>query len=1027
MSWDFLRSIWVEGPIHGTKIMYVLCVCRIFLNHTIPELLESEMIPLSGSLMVKVLTWSFLCIKYPTGMNSAVHCQEMVQKICADEHLLKCFKQHAIQWLKVNTEKDWQTAIVYNRGRLALTSNLHHAFGQFIEEQLRQPIARLIYILEKGSALGSYFNMDNTKKHYWHMMVMDPSIINLEIVPIPVHPEGYNIKMPLHLLLPFSPLYANHVENKFRELYQVRCMTQNKQEQNSLLTFPINIGQDIKVSMDESMKLIFNCIEINLEDYVSDFAKIYVPYKSDEMHASETKIFEWILRENFAGPIQSPGFEMHTLMWEKGTRLVAQTHLVATCFPMEYIVNELAEIKRHKSPKKNFDQTLVFECCKRILPTKQVIQQAGGIHSWTHQINISIKLASSLAAGSKGPNHELLMLMLCTLRDFATIVIIPLASTIESLESLAKWFIDHDMVYSPLSLIERVLNMTLDINSFKDDEPQRAIWFRFLASFFNQLFEIQILITSKEISRMAYFLFDCIAPTCSMKNNMLRIVQASWSCTIGGVIDHEPRCPQFMNGYCTLFVNGGYWKTNQPYILLGDAIYEAIQPTIIDKLMLGENTEDWAYEAFVKRLSEAKDELVGNVPLSIHVVCSIALVRATLDFVAKELFVVHGNKHTNLHHLQVGNNIARILHDGFGNCGSPYILALKQYLLKVLKVHYGMSILDVSHLAFKCQRNKALETYACMFDWEMLKEVTNPLGFNPFNLASSSSSSSTSFESVSKTLWDMIYSQDENPRTLIKKANMLEQAHITTTIASELYLVQAIRELSPQEISGTQWLINANNLQSWLPKWREAIRIFLGTQFMVLRPEMDTYELRFKVLLAHVLLVVTSLPSDSPLQGYMTLQNSHLQEAFVLTCPNSLIAALRGPLLVKEKLAEYKCKCGYIYTIGNCTRPASIAKCPECKEPIGGQHHNLVSGNKELSINNADEGVYNILQLVLPFGFICIIGGEAMHECLCVLTIFFKMQAILWIVKHRMTNFTKCEAWIIKAIEHSELLFIIAF
>ncbi len=254
------------------------------------------------------------------------------------------------------------------------------------------------------------------------------------------------------------------------------------------------------------------------------------------------------------------------------------------------------------------------------------------------------------------------------------------------------------------------------------------------------------------------------------------------------------------------------------------------------------------------------------MPLSIHVVCSIALVRATLDFVAKELFVVHGNKYTNLHHLQVGNNIARILHDGFSNHGSPYILASKQYLLKVLKVHYGMSILDVSHLAFKCQRNKTLETYACMFDWEMLKEVTNPLGFNPFNLASSSSSSSTSFESVSKTLWDMIYSQDENPRALIKKANMLEQAHITTTIASELYLVQAIRELSPQEISGTQWLINANNLQSWLPKWREAIHIFLGTQFMVLRLEMDTYELRFKVLLAHVLLVVTSLPSDSPLQ-----------------------------------------------------------------------------------------------------------------------------------------------------------------
>ncbi|KAK8064546.1 hypothetical protein PG994_007184 [Apiospora phragmitis] len=40
----------------------------------------------------------------------------------------------------------------------------------------------------------------------------------------------------------------------------------------------------------------------------------------------------------------------------------------------------------------------------------------------------------------------------------------------------------------------------------------------------------------------------------------------------------------------------------------------------------------------------------------------------------------------------------------------------------------------------------------------------------------------------------------------------------------------------------------------------------------------------------------------------------------------------------------YKCRNGHIFAIGECGMPMELARCPECRAPIGGQHHQLVEG-----------------------------------------------------------------------------------
>jgi hypothetical protein len=43
----------------------------------------------------------------------------------------------------------------------------------------------------------------------------------------------------------------------------------------------------------------------------------------------------------------------------------------------------------------------------------------------------------------------------------------------------------------------------------------------------------------------------------------------------------------------------------------------------------------------------------------------------------------------------------------------------------------------------------------------------------------------------------------------------------------------------------------------------------------------------------------------------------------------------------------YLCPSGHMYTIGDCTKPATTAVCPTCKMSIGGQSHQLIKDNKE--------------------------------------------------------------------------------
>ena len=80
--------------------------------------------------------------------------------------------------------------------------------------------------------------------------------------------------------------------------------------------------------------------------------------------------------------------------------------------------------------------------------------------------------------------------------------------------------------------------------------------------------------------------------------------------------------------------------------------------------------------------------------------------------------------------------------------------------------------------------------------------------------------------------------------------------------------------------------------------------------------------------------------------------------------------------LIKDPInyGAYICSCGYHYSVGNCTFPTVISKCPICNENIGGTDHRLYrrpghmrvflnsdSRKKKFDLSYADKGMNNML------------------------------------------------------------------
>ncbi|XP_056014152.1 E3 ubiquitin-protein ligase rnf213-alpha-like isoform X2 [Ostrea edulis] len=106
-------------------------------------------------------------------------------------------------------------------------------------------------------------------------------------------------------------------------------------------------------------------------------------------------------------------------------------------------------------------------------------------------------------------------------------------------------------------------------------------------------------------------------------------------------------------------------------------------------------------------------------------------------------------------------------------------------------------------------------------------------------------------------------------------------------------------------------------------------------------------------MLNHFFITLLQIPNERTLLeplNRLVQQPQDMQRAFLPTMPQDDVAEIKEALLAARQGGDenpvfYRCPNGHPYIIGNCGRPATVGRCKDCGQEIGGQSYQLRAGN----------------------------------------------------------------------------------
>ncbi|KAI5073486.1 hypothetical protein GOP47_0011499 [Adiantum capillus-veneris] len=942
---------------------------RDYLEQSMRQIIDHEAMPIKH-IMARVLTWSYLCIKYEDPNITALYPQQVVQSICEDEALMTCIKERALVWVLSRGESLWQSTVLNNQKLLSTSASVHDAFVQYIEERFREAVARIVYLVEKASSLKAYFTYDAERKHTWRQVFMLPESLKCDTAPAPCYPEGYSIPRPLDLSLPFSSLYAAHLDKTFRALYLEKFFKNHNQQgafnDDSLINN--SIQKDVDASLSPMLSVIQTSILWDVDSYIEDFAKTNAANLIEnkrvlknlssidatrmiENNLAGFQALEWILRENLRSTIQHPS-DVHVLCWEREPELKAQVSMALLCMPLQEIKEEVAALKAGRTPIHNFSEEFSIRCSTILLPTKSCVDDAGGIQSWLHNSQALTSLLPPLGS-------SVLLFMLQSLQNLAAFVIIPLRRRggYKILVRLADWFQKNLKEANFVLTLREIVNCVPNIN--KLDNSEAKYWLDFLCAVLKQYPELADLPKS-DLVQIFSILMSSSTPSCMMGPIMLQLL-SSYLSTIRNFYHKKAPVVMVLLSNTTDALMNKEWDTKAAgSIVLSDQLYHYMRQTIMPALLGGISTNLWNYSAFDECLCLATKLCEDEGSFTLRKMAALALWKSFLYSAAYLLTQVKTKVKDDKHSCKLVFSPAFL--KALSSMSSILKYASQTFFMKVLYQDVGLSTGDIQELLPFCESQKHLTSMIFFLDHPLMRNTSNRLGFNPF-------SSSSKFYVAAERALRLVLPENEgltfqrpgqeDPEDFmskksqeelgkfIREATHQQQIMFVTVMASELFVMKSGAQLSKAEWAAMEWLKETVRNERWDSLLQHALTHIFTKEKGGLwhsKKNLSTRDLELRCLMLDVLLKVAALPEGSPLRGYCMLAASHFRGAHVLTDADSILQKVDG----LGPYREYVCPCGFVYIVGNCTLPMQTSKCPNCSQKIGGTDHKLLPGQVPL-------------------------------------------------------------------------------
>ncbi len=461
------------------------------------------------------LLWCFNRIKYTRSQRPLDTVLGIAKKLFNSEAVAQSIEKLILESINENAhEENWQVKVACDLQSLINSSTLYCAMEQFVSRLVRNPLAKIVYFLEKENAWPPHLVVNSNAalmsklEDMWCKFVASNCNFKISDIPEPLGVESYVLTdTSLDLCLPFSQVVIRKVDcikKLFLKDYATLIGNQENLDENGQLKQIVRQEQ-----LERYATRISNMVP-ELRSYTSDCYDLYMKDIFDMMTADfsltlnrsqRVSIVQAMFVSDFKQNLAAKDMPelctlLHTFFWIHRKRILELLRMVDSCQPFIRL-NILSQeesgtqensksinngsnhgsqdteepiakdnenthdivLNLETQPKANerFEHTLITAYCEKMLPSEDIIEKNGGIESWIRNANLLLFLAFKISEYPTALHY----LRLCV--DFSRIITLTalpkhLTSLNEISIALRPEYLDHKNSFKTISkqLIEQL-------------------------------------------------------------------------------------------------------------------------------------------------------------------------------------------------------------------------------------------------------------------------------------------------------------------------------------------------------------------------------------------------------------------------------------------------------------------------------------------------------------------------------------------------------------------------------------------
>ena len=523
------------------------------LGERVEKLLRSSIWPIR-KIARNDLLWCFTCIKYARGQRPVDAVLRIAKNLFSSQKVSEVIEKLILQSIQQNVseqdqeasfKQNWQVKVACDRQSLINSATLYSALEQYVSRVVRNPLAKIVFFLEKENAWPPHLVNDCNEnrmpmlEELWCKLIMNSAILNIADIPEPLGAESYTLNSTsLDLCLPLSQLVYRKIDRVVKELFL--------EDYASLLQDEDNLDDDGKLSrivrqkqLTKFSKMIINLVP-EFHCYPSDCYDLYMKDVFDIATADFGVLLDCqkrvcIAKATFVSETKRmlPVKDMlefctllHTFLWIHQEQILHLVRLVDCCqrfipvllnvtnevfrsfeevvFLQGHEIADVAsdnqdgeeeviieEIQQYEDPK-CFGDYLVTTYCEEMFPSQEIVVKNGGVKSWMRNASLLLSLGIKIIENSPAFHY----LRLCV--DFSRIICTAdsLTTSLRFLYTLKEIgmhhrpdYLDHQEVFETITT--QVIKPLEEEKKDPKTDKQKALQ-TFLALFYGRCVETNV-------------------------------------------------------------------------------------------------------------------------------------------------------------------------------------------------------------------------------------------------------------------------------------------------------------------------------------------------------------------------------------------------------------------------------------------------------------------------------------------------------------------------------------------------------